>query len=511
MVLTSLGAGVATVALTGIAAAPYLLASLVRKRMPDGGGAHAVGSCVQRDPSGLIVRLFYPLPAGAAEEPGGGGGPWLPAPQSLYLTAIGAFLNLPASIAGWLLAPGLKAVGGAWREQPQPGALPADAGQQLPIVCLSHGLGAFQNVYSVLCCELASRGMVVVVPEHADGSACGTSFPDDDTTIFCERSSEARMTNPETGEQDGGFSWRNGQIHQRVEQVFGALGWLLESASSPEHPWHGRLDAGNVVMAGHSFGGATAVAACAAAPPQSGGPASIAAGLGFSGFRCGVVLDGWLFPIVGDGEKLDTRQIDTSFGHPSYGSAADADTDAAAASTATPLLFLDAASFLADQRWWVAKQELVERSSSSSGGGGGHGASALLNLNHSVHHTFSDVLIVGEKAMALIKKLQRDSRRGIKRGGVANEDHAAAAAAPAAAVAAAIPSAEDLHAETVDIMLRFVATHVPLGDGDDGDGSAKAKLITSSSSEDSMWKILAAGETLGLEVNHSADAVTAKM
>ena len=486
--MANVAAGVATVALTGIAALPYALRALVRKRMPAATGPHAVGSCVQRDSTGLVVRVFYPLEDCAGEPESA----WLPAPQSLYIGAIGAFLNLPSAVAGWLLAPGLRAVRGAWAEQSQPGALPA-GDELLPVVCFSHGLGAFQNVYSLLCCELASRGVVVVVPEHADRSACATTYPDDGSPLFCERSSPARMVNPSTGEHDGGFSWRNGQIHERVKQVFGALGWLLESASDTGHVWHGRLDTKNVVMAGHSFGGATAVAACAAAPPHSGGPASIPARLGFAGFRCGVVLDGWLFPVVGDGAEVDTRQIDRSFGHPDFGT----EVTRQPAAEATPLLFLDAASFLGDQRWWEAKEELVNRSNGSQG----HGSSALLNLSYSVHHSFSDVLIVGEQAMGLIKKLQRDNRRNLKRGGVADEK---AGAPPGRALT--VPSAEDLHAEVVQLMLQFISSHTFSTESaeDESAGGAAKWAQHLSQRNDGAWLILAAGDKLGMVVNYSA-------
>lgn len=57
-----------------------------------------------------------------------------------------------------------------------------------------------------------------------------------------------------------------------------------------------------------------------------------------------------MMEFAGDGENqpLDTKRIDESFGH----------SDVTDPSAATPLLFLDAASFLADRRWWQAKQEV---------------------------------------------------------------------------------------------------------------------------------------------------------
>ena len=436
--LTAAAAVVGGTAVVGGAALPYAISSCaISKHIPQPSGRHTVGSLVQRDASGLLVRVFYPLDntaASAAAAAQGDGEPsasaqWLPQPDSLYTKAVGHFLKLPSGVAGWLLGPGLRSIRGSWSEQTvdKPGPLPPGLPDKLPVVCVSHGLGGFQTAYSLLCCELASRGMVVVMPEHADASAAGTTFPDADSPIFCERSSEARMSDPVTGEPDGGFAWRNSQVHQRVGEIFTALGVLLRDggsgSSEPDaggraghrRPWSDRLDASNVSMVGHSFGGATTVAACAAAPPGSGGTASCS----FDGFCCGVVLDGWLFPIVGDGDRLDTNAIDREFGHANYHASV------AGASAATPLMFMDAASFLADRRWWAAKHELVEQ------GKAGHAGSVLLSLHPSVHRTFSDVNVVGEKAMALIGRLRgKPNTDAVKRGGVANQ----AVDSPAAAV-----------------------------------------------------------------------------
>ena len=191
---------------------------------------------------------------------------------------------------------------------------------------------------------------------------------------FCERSSDGRLVDPATGAPDGGFAWRGEQTRLRVAQALGALRSLLkEAAPGGDSPWAGRLDPGNVAMAGHSFGGATTVAACAL-----GSAAVETVGAGFAGFRCGVVLDGWMFPLVG--EPPDVGRV-------------------AAGPGAPPLLFVDAESFLGDRaRWWGPKAELVRWAGSGS---------ALVSMRHTAHHSFSDVLVLGGAAYSMIGSLRQ--------------------------------------------------------------------------------------------------------
>ena len=150
-----LGATAATL-VGGLASLPFVLATLVRKNLPSPRGRFAsVGSVVQRDATGLVVRIFYPL----SEEAPAGGSPWLPAPQSLYVEGLTKFLNLPGAVGSWLLSAGLRGVIGPWIAQDVAGALPGTVGEKLPVVVFSQGLGGFQTVYSIVCCELASNGV----------------------------------------------------------------------------------------------------------------------------------------------------------------------------------------------------------------------------------------------------------------------------------------------------------------------------------------------------------------
>jgi len=48
---------------------------------------------------------------------------------------------------------------------------PLDQSRTWPVMVFSHGLGGSRNAYSHICGSLASHGLVVVAPQHRDGSA----------------------------------------------------------------------------------------------------------------------------------------------------------------------------------------------------------------------------------------------------------------------------------------------------------------------------------------------------
>ena len=48
---------------------------------------------------------------------------------------------------------------------------PHKIGGRWPVLVFSHGLGGSRNAYSHICGSLASHGIVVVAPDHRDGSA----------------------------------------------------------------------------------------------------------------------------------------------------------------------------------------------------------------------------------------------------------------------------------------------------------------------------------------------------
>jgi hypothetical protein len=236
-------------------------------------------------------------------------------------------------------------------------------------------------------------------------------------------------------------------------------------------------------MAGHSFGGATAVAACARAVSAARMIARGAAAAsddvsslqqereqeqelqvppGFSGFSCGLILDGWMWPIVGDSE--DTEEIDRAFGgggesRTRGGSNSNSNSNSSSsssfgASTATPLLFVDAESFASDRRWWSCKADLVRRCSAA-----GSSSSALVSLRHSVHYTCSDVLVLGGYGFSLLNRL-RAKPTNLKRGGLSEESEGGVGPGHEEADSSRPePTAEELLNEALALTSGFVASH----------------------------------------------------
>ncbi|KAM3727624.1 Platelet-activating factor acetylhydrolase [Dirofilaria immitis] len=167
-----------------------------------------------------------------------------------------------------------------------------------PVLIFSHGLSGCRNFYSVYCSSVASHGYIVAIIEHRDRSACWTyKLKIDETTgKKIEIPVKIRKLMP----TDDEFQLRNGQLHKRTAECIETVHLLeelnlgqLSSDQQTERKlllgndflwsqFKSRLDTSRIFIAGHSFGGITAIAAAVAAPTT---------------FSAVVVLDGWMFPI----------------------------------------------------------------------------------------------------------------------------------------------------------------------------------------------------------------------
>lgn len=122
-----------------------------------------------------------------------------------------------------------------------------------PLIIFSHGLGGTRTQNTVLMEELASHGYAVAAIDHPF-DANMTVFPEN------EKNGRPKIADYRSAIPDGTADslWleiRNRQLNTRVADVVFTLN-QLESIPTPVHE---RIDFGRVGIAGHSFGGATAV------------------------------------------------------------------------------------------------------------------------------------------------------------------------------------------------------------------------------------------------------------
>ncbi len=127
------------------------------------------------------------------------------------------------------------------------------SGQKLwPVVIFSPGFGAPRAFYTGLAAELASRGYVVLMLDHPYEAAV-TQLAD---------GSIAKRIDTSPYDVDARDAWMADQLDIRARDVQFALDRLVEGAGRLK----GHVDLSRIVAMGHSFGGATAIAAAGRDP-----------------------------------------------------------------------------------------------------------------------------------------------------------------------------------------------------------------------------------------------------
>jgi len=151
-------------------------------------------------------------------------------------------------------------------------ATPAGRPHSVPLVVLSPGFTNSRSTLTGLAEDLASHGYVVAGIDHTYESF-GTAFPDGRVTTCLAR--EAR--------RPGSGFWEKIAAGRAADVSF-VLGAL--TGAHPDWPGAGLIDPSRMAMAGHSIGGASAIAAM----------------LADSRIRAGIDMDGvTVAPIPGDG------------------------------------------------------------------------------------------------------------------------------------------------------------------------------------------------------------------
>jgi len=178
----------------------------------------------------LMVSLWYPA------TPSDGRRAWYmtPAESELQLTSRG--------ITG--VPPGVLST---TRTNAVSDARPAGPLRALPLVVLSPGFTNSRSVLTALAEDLASHGYVVAGIDHTYESF-GTAFPDGRVTTCLAR---------ETRRRHEGF-WEK-VVAGRAADVSFVLSEL--TGANPAWPGAALIDPSRVAMAGHSIGGAAAIAA----------------------------------------------------------------------------------------------------------------------------------------------------------------------------------------------------------------------------------------------------------
>jgi len=158
--------------------------------------------------------------------------------------------------------------------------------QKWPLIVFSTGMGTSRFAYTKICSDLASQGFVVVCIEHRDGTMA--------YSYTMEGRGRQGIEFRRILDGEGEYTVRNYQVKFRAEEVRRTMDLMVElnmgiGVSNVVEEAHkfdltmlrNSMDLSKPFLAGHSFGGATTLLTLA----QD------------SRFYCGMVLDGWMFPI----------------------------------------------------------------------------------------------------------------------------------------------------------------------------------------------------------------------
>ncbi|KAI0854405.1 phospholipase A2 [Daldinia vernicosa] len=221
----------------------------------------------------IQFRIFYP----AHPDAQGKRITWLPAPQREHLSAYIQFLGI-----GQLLAEAISFLPRHLHYtsipviKNAPVLEPNTPNKRWPTAIFSHGLGGSRNAYSQVVGSLASHGVVVICPEHRDGSAVASfiRIPSQQDRYFVRSTRRMvpylRISHVATDEvyalrndQLRIRLWEMGLVHEAILGIDKGLSLTNLNKSTPSlSPFIGKLhvhEPGSIIFAGHSFGSATVV------------------------------------------------------------------------------------------------------------------------------------------------------------------------------------------------------------------------------------------------------------
>ncbi|CZT50320.1 probable platelet-activating factor acetylhydrolase 2 [Rhynchosporium secalis] len=225
--------------------------------------------------STVQYRIFYPC------EPEAKGKTinWIPNPQQGYVSAYTRFLGAGSVLAEVIsYFPRLLYYISIPVRKNAPLLQAKTANKRWPVMVFSHGLGGSRNAYSHLVGSIASHGMIVIAPEHRDGSTpisyirdvpSNNSITEKTSVRKSKRTIDyMKMSHTPSPEVESGRNaqlkvrlWELGTIHDSILKLDqGANLTNLNTSSTPLSPFKDMMDVhtpGKIAFAGHSFGAAT--------------------------------------------------------------------------------------------------------------------------------------------------------------------------------------------------------------------------------------------------------------
>jgi dienelactone hydrolase len=154
----------------------------------------------------------------------------------------------------------------------------AITGAPFPVIIFNHAWRGRRTNDTFLIEELASHGYIVASIDHTY-NASQVAFPDG-RVVHGVASNEIDAPDTSTTERVRAI-WDKELVKWVADQRF-VLDRLAQMNRSAGSPWFGRLDTNNAGALGHSFGGASATAVCAADPR----------------IHASVNMDGWFFGAI---------------------------------------------------------------------------------------------------------------------------------------------------------------------------------------------------------------------
>ncbi|KAG0193449.1 Platelet-activating factor acetylhydrolase [Apophysomyces sp. BC1034] len=184
-------------------------------------------------------RLYYPAAVTQRDQQAF----WISHKE--YARALCEIARLPSFLVEWLSSQAARKRIRAYAD-----AAVLKSTKAYPIIIFSHGLGGNRHVYSSFCQDMASHGFVVAAIEHRDKSGSLAKLDDGKWVRYADLPPEV-------------WDFRHQQLRFRVDEVNRCVHALkLLSHGKLERGFEGLLDLKSLVIAGHSFGGATSVKTC---------------------------------------------------------------------------------------------------------------------------------------------------------------------------------------------------------------------------------------------------------